>query len=165
METNLGRSPSQKAQRRQEKKLEKLAKLRAVNQLPDIVAEQDPQLPEFLDGNNYQLIFSEYNHNQCELRLLDKKSAKKLIEKLSEITRYNKNSIAGSNIIRDDINNSGVYKPLFSGLQEDIEMKEIEFANNGRIFCYLVNNYSHGDSRSNNYCCIIAVKTNHMETH
>lgn len=162
MEKNLGKS-SRKANRREQKKLEKLAKLDTRRQvLPNAVA-QDSSLPEFLDGSNYQLILSQYNHKECQISDLASKEVEALLKKLSLITEQNQNTITGTNIIRDSVVKVGQYKPLFSGLKDDIDLKETTFFGTARIFFYLVNNHLHGD-RYSNYCCIVAVKKQHIET-
>lgn len=159
----MGRSESKRALKREQKKLEKLAKLDAQRPvLPEAVA-QNPSLPEFLDGTNYQLILSQYNHKECEIADLVSKEVEALIKKLSRITETNQKTIGSSGIIRDNIAKDGQYKSLFAGLEEDIELKEAQFFGDARIFFYLVNSQPHGETYGN-YCCIVAVKKQHIET-
>ena len=156
------KSLSKKALNRQQKKLDKIAKLKRPTPLPQSVATNS-LLPEFLDGSNYQLIFAQYNHKLCEISDLIPKEVEALIKKLSRITEFNKNTIAGSGIVRSNIARDGQYKKFFSGLEDDIELKEAQFFGDSRIFFYLVNNQPHGDSYGN-YCCIVAVTRKHVET-
>lgn len=162
MEQNL-RSPAKKAERRAQQKLEKLAKLDMQRQTLPVSVAQDSSLPEFLDGSNYQLILSQYNHKECQISDLIPKEVDALLKKLSLITEQNPNTIAGTNIIRDSVVKDGQYKLLFSGLKDDIDLKEATFFGTARIFFYLVNSHLHGD-RYSNYCCIVAVKKQHIET-
>lgn len=157
---------SKKQKRQVERKAKRLqwelARVERSTQLPSEVAESS-QLPEFLDGLNYQLIFESYKHNLCELHLLDQTSSKALIKKLSLITRYNSKSIAGSGLVKDKIENAGNYSPLYSGLPADIELKEVPYSGTGRIFCYFVNEYPQSEKFCN-YCCIVAIKRQHTRT-
>jgi len=157
----MGKNSKKRKAERKSKRLEyeRLTQLQQPSKLPLVVAES-PHIPEYLDGLNYQLIFEAYKHNQCELHLLDPTAAKALIDKLSKITRYNGKSIASSGLIRDSIENTGSYSPLYSGLPADIEIKEIQYSGTGRIFCYFVNEYPQGDKFCN-YCCIVAIKRKH----
>lgn len=153
------------AERRKQRQIQKdFARLQQSPNIPSSVA-QSPKLPDtlsFLDGLNYQLIFKRYKHNQCELSSLVPQTARALLNKFSAITEFNNKTIRNTNLIRDKVNNTGVYAPLYDRLEDDIELVEIKFAETGRIFCYFVDDHPHGDDRVSNYCCIIAVKTRHL---
>jgi len=129
--------------------------------LPERVA-----LPEHLHSQNYQLNFEQYKHAECQLHMLAANTAEALVMKLSQLTQNNSRSIGATKLIRDNTARDGAYKALYKGLGSDIEIKEIQFAGTGRIFCHLVNDHPDPDDnkRVSNYCCLIAIKTEHLET-
>lgn len=164
----MGRSSkNRKAERKAQRRLNKhVAQLQDAGQIPPSVAAE-PSLPDtlsYLDGNNYQLIFERYNHKECELPSLDEKGVRALIGKFNEVTRVNNSTIAGTNLLRHKIKNEGDYASLFNGLEDDIELYEVQYAGEGRIMCYFINQYPHNNETISNYCCIIAVLKKHRRT-
>ncbi len=163
MDTNSKKQKLSKKEAREQRKLEKLAKLEHSRILPPEVA-QSPKLPDslnFLDGSNYQLIFERYNHNQCGIHNLSGEEPKHLIQKLSRITKLNHKTLLPSGIIKDKVEKTGSYAPLFDGLEDDIELKEISFTKPGRIFCYFLTQQK-SENVVNNYCCVIAITPQHL---
>jgi hypothetical protein len=150
-----------KAERKEIRKAWDVARVEESSKLPQRVA-----LPEHLHSSNYQINFEQYKHKECQIHLLNESSAESLIKRVSLIAQNNSRTIGSSKLIRDNVANDGAYKSLYEGLGKDIEIKEIQFAGTGRIFCHFVNNQPDSDdtSRSSNYCCIIAIKTEHLET-
>lgn len=160
----MGDKKRRKSERQAQQRLERMAAQEqpSGSQLPASVAQENslPDTLNFLDGSNYQLIFERYNHGQSGLHDLDSAAAKAMITKLSMITKFNSKTIGGSHLIRDSVINAGSYAPLYEGLEDDIDLKEIQFAGTGRIFCYFVNNYTR-NGHVCNYCCVIAIKRQH----
>lgn len=158
-------SRKRKAERKAQKRLnEQLTKLESTR-IPAGVALK-PSLPEtlsYLDGTNYQLIFERYNHKESELHNLDAKDFKAFIEKLNTITKQNSRTISSTTLIRDKLNNSGDYASLYNGLEDDIELIEIQYKDTGRIICYFINEYYHSETPCS-YCCIVAVLKRHRRT-
>lgn len=69
--------------------------------------------------DNYRLIFEYYNSKISEIHLIsDTIKTTKLITQLKEITNSTNKNIFTKNIIRDSINNSGSYAPLYKGCLE-----------------------------------------------
>jgi hypothetical protein len=92
------------------------------------------------------------------------RDVKALIGKFNEVTRVNNRSIAGTNLLRHKIKNEGDYVSLFKGLEDDIELYEVQYAGEGRIMCYFINQYPHSNETTSNYCCIIAVLKKHRRS-
>lgn len=164
----MGRSSKKrKAERKAQRRLsQQLAEINEAGQIPLSVATE-PKLPDtlsYLDGNNYQLIFERYNHKDCEIPDLDNKDAKALVGKFNEITRVNNRSIAGTNLVKHKVKNEGDYTSLFKGLEDDIELYEVQYAGTGRIICYFINQYPHNNETTSNYCCVIAILKKHRRT-
>lgn len=156
---------SKKRKREAERKDKRLAwEVAQVEQsakLPSSVA-----LPEHLHSLNYQINFDQYKHNECHLHQLSPTSAESLVKKLSLITQNSSRTLGASKLIRDNVALGGAYKSLYVGLGSDLELKEIQFAGTGRIFCHFVNDHPDPDDigRVSNYCCIVAIKTEHVKT-
>lgn len=166
MAKNSKKQQKRKIERRRNRKLEaQLAEVEGEDnvKIPANVA-RSPSLPDYLDGKNYQLIFEEYNHRECEIPSLDNKSTKALIGKLNEITRVNSRSIASTTLIRDRVIDSGDYASLFRNLEADIDLFEIKYAGSGRIICYFIDEWTHSDKTVSNYCCIVAILRQHRRT-
>lgn len=97
------------------------------------------------DYENKRIVFSFeiYNNTQCELSKLDNVEVKKLTKELKKISttltkHFRHQSTSG--IACKPIYNSGNYSVLFDGVQEDIEMLEVDYSGAGRVFGYVVNN-------------------------
>ncbi len=97
------------------------------------------------DYENRRVVFSFeiYNNNQCEIYKLDNIEAKKLTKELKKISKIPTKHFRHQHIsciACKPISNSGNYSVLFDGIQEDIEMLEVDYSGAGRIFGYVVNN-------------------------
>lgn len=133
--------------------------------IPAKVALQ-PTLPDTmmnLDGSEYQLVFQNYNNDDCELHKLDKADAKALVKKFAAITSFNSTSIKSTNLVRDKVEPTGAYESLYKGLEPDIELREIKFHETGRIMAYFIDNHMYAE-RAASYCCVVAVLTKHRST-
>lgn len=124
--------------------------------LLDYKVALNPKIKDMAENpEHFILIFSDYNHNECQITNLRRDQAKSVIEKFSQITENSPNSLLESNLIRDDVENLGEYQKLYSNLSSpDAKLKEIEIAGDGRIFCYIVGRYF----------CIVAIQAIHKNT-
>ena len=127
------------------------------NEIPDTVAEmsQEIEAPEI---NPYMISFARYNNRMCEISNLSGNKGRKAVETLKTIgtkirseADFQRNSIDRIPVCRD-----GAYKPLFNGLGEDIELKEIKLQSSGRIFYF--------DIESERVFYVVAIRENHLET-
>lgn len=90
---------------------------------------------EYVDPNNYRLIFGAYRHSSCELRNFSDFSP--LLKKFDFITRMNQANFKN----RDTLSNSPQYRDLYNGLSDDITLEELALGNSGRIIFFRVGNY------------------------
>ena len=103
---------------------------------------------------NYKLIFATYNHNECEISLLQNtKDVAKLIRLFNRITECNQKDLSTAGIVRDKINKGSSYESLFKTIPPDTELLEAEYTQTGRLFFYIYQTYF----------CIVTVKVRHVE--
>jgi hypothetical protein len=90
--------------------------------------------------------------------LLSSNKAKKAIESLKKIGTQVKTQadFQRHSIDRYPVYRSGDYKKLFSGLSEDIELKELKLQQDARIFYF--------DIEPDRTLYIVAITENHLET-
>jgi len=108
---------------------------------------------EILD--HYDLVFYDYNQNECELHDISQAQAKALINKFNLINDTTPHTIATSGLVKDNIDNSGPYSCLYRNLPPDIELKESNLPNGGRVFFYLISKYF----------CVVSIKARHIDLH
>lgn len=114
----------------------------------------DELLTEHVSAANFRLIFSEYKNNCCEVhKMTQKTKVKALMHKLAQITKYSPITIAQANLYRDNVERDCEYGRLYANLPEDVSIKEMEFAETGRIFFYTYRNYF----------CIVAITQTHLK--
>lgn len=141
------------AKKLSEKKVAQVTKHPPIPVEVAIKPQIDELLEKYIEEESLRLIFASYNHSQCRIPDISKPSqAKALVRKLSLITEYTTKTFASSRLIRDNINNSGPYKPLFDEVPPDTELKEIDFAGTGRIYFYLFRNLF----------CVVAIQMRHL---
>lgn len=116
----------------------------AVN--PDILEKGDKK---------YQITFRNLNLNVCDFNILNETCVRAFLKKFKDIADKEPRHASDDHIFRDNIENNGEYRPLFQGLTDDITMKEIEFAEEGRIFCYTIQHHLN----------IVAIWTKHANQH
>jgi len=116
----------------------------------------NPSIIEKLDDTTrLQIIFDDYNNDECELSQINPSQAKSLVKKLQEVTDCSLAKIPTSGLIRDNVSNTGKYKGLYSKLSSpDIELKEGSLAGPGRIFFHIVERFF----------CVVAIKAKHINT-
>lgn len=114
------------------------------------IPDYDEKLKE-----NFLISFLHYKVGQCGLKNLAEKSAKQLVKKLKAINNTKIGELPVSGLVKDNICNSGDYSKLYKDLSPDVEIKEIDFSDSGRIFAYFVERY----------VCIVAIDPNHRNTH
>ena len=133
-----------------------VAKFERTKQIDQSVAIE-AEIPDYDDKlkENFLFSFVHYKQSQCGLKDLEAASSKQLIKKLRIINETTLRGLASSKIIRNNVNNSGQYTKLYTGLSPDVEIKEIDFSDSGRIFAYFVERF----------VCIIAINPNHINTH
>lgn len=136
----MGDKFSNKIKLAQRKELQALRKL----PIPPTVAINS-RLTDFYKQENYMLNFFHYNHNQCELKLVQ--DFKPLIGKFNYVIQTNPFNLN----IRSPVYNSGHYTSLFSGLPPDVDLEEMKFADTGRVIFF----------RIKNHFCIVSVLARH----
>lgn len=119
------------------------------------------ELPEKQDdpeGSPYVISFAKYNDKMCEIGELRKNKARRAMQTLKTIgTKVYSNADFNKNaIIALPVYPSGEYKKLYSGLEQDIELKEIKLQDTGRIFYFSI------ESRRTFY--VVAITESHFET-
>jgi hypothetical protein len=153
------RQSERKAERKQKRlgwrinqNLAKFEITEQINQNAAIAAE----IPDYGDKlkENFLFSFVHYKIGQCGLKNLNDQSSKQLIKKLKNINETKVCDLPKSRLIRDDVKNSGDYTNLYHGLSPDVEIKEVEFSDRGRIFVYFVERY----------VCVVAINPNHINT-
>lgn len=100
--------------------------------IPDVYEEGEKKIV---------VVFENYNQTQCELCKLDEVSARALTSKLKYLTSIAVKDLSGSGLIRGDVHDDGDYSGLYSNLEQDITLKEIEFAGEGRFFGFFKNEF------------------------
>lgn len=161
MGKNSRRRKVERKQKRMEWEMEQQLKKNRIDQIPIdsslipasvAISPLFNELREYLTSENYKLIFASYNYDQCELhRLTNTSKSRALIQLFNRITKTNKSNMPTSGIIRNNVRNSGQYCSLFKTIPPDTELKEADFAGEGRVFFYLVQNYF----------CIVAIQVQH----
>ncbi len=119
---------------------------------PQVAIESSIPDTDFFSKGKIVFTFIDYNVKQCGMRDLGKQEAKELMNKLKRISDIEIKDLASSRVIRDNVENAGKYSVLYDSLPEDIELKEIDYNDKGRIFGYLVDKYF----------CIVAIKVKHI---
>ena len=116
---------------------------------------QNTEAPE---ASPYVISFAKYKERLCEIKHLDGNKGRKAVEtlkivgtKIKRQTDYQTHSVKPIPIRRD-----GVYKKLFNGLEDDIEIKEIKLQQNARIFYF--------DIPSEKVFYVVAITNKHLET-
>lgn len=134
-----------------------VAELPQEGELPEKVAElpQDSDAPE---GSPYVISFAKYNNRMCEINDLTGNKGKKAISILKEIGTkvFTKADFARNSIKNEVVKYAGEYKKLFSGLAEDIELRELFLQDTGRIFYF--------DLEPERTMFVVAIRENHLET-
>ena len=125
--------------------------------IPQAVSNTPKEL-EAPEANPYMISFTRYNEKMCEISELDKNKAKKAVETFKKIgTKIrSKADFQKESIDRLPVKNSGEYKKLYRGLEEDIELKEIKLQQDARIFYF--------DIESKRILYVVAITQNHLET-
>lgn len=101
-------------------------------EVTNIKSEMEDKAKEF------GLRFDYLDWDNCVLKQFNEAKARALLEKFKYITSIQPNELPRSRIIRDNIPNKGEYKSLYRKLPSpDIDLKEIKFAGEGRIFCFI----------------------------
>ncbi|MDE0243576.1 MAG: hypothetical protein OYG31_02590 [Candidatus Kaiserbacteria bacterium] len=116
---------------------------------------QETEAPEAMP---YVISFATYNDKVGNLSVLKGNKAKKTLEVLKKVgteirspADYQKYSLQYKPVRRD-----GEYKKLFSGLPDDVDLKEIKLQGKSRIF--------HFSIESKRVFYVVAITENHLET-
>jgi hypothetical protein len=108
------------------------------------------------DNNKIVLSFEPYNQGCCEIALIQKQDAKRLTSELRKMTKTLRKHFlcqSSSGIACKPIKESGNYACLFTGLEQDIELLEVDYTGTGRIFGYLTRNIFN----------VVAIKIKHIK--
>jgi hypothetical protein len=117
-----------------------------------------PQGVEAPEAKPNDISFVNYNNRMCEIEQLDRNKAKKAIQtfktigtKIHSLKDYQRHAVD-----RIPVSYDGDYKKLFSGLPQDVELKEIKLQEKARIFYY--------DIEPERTFYVVAITQNHLET-
>ena len=111
----------------------------------------NPQLEPHSQLDNFRLIFAAYNTAECELHMLNKARAKKLIGRLSEITTLNPKCLSSSGWYKPAIKSDPKYQALIKSIPHDVDLFHKEFGGAARIFYYI----------AANFFCIVTIAVRH----
>ncbi len=114
------------------------------------------ELKEY-DNYNVVLSFEMYNQNRCEIYHLQKLDAKRLTSELKKMTSTLRKHFlhqGTSGIACKPVEDGGNYESLFTVLQKDVELLEIDYTSTGRIFGYFTKNIFN----------IVAIKVKHTKS-
>ena len=138
-----------KGSQKQRSKLQKIVKAKVphftLGALEYIARLKNDWIPEKLanlitledqEAKRFLLCFDYLKEEECKLEGFNPAHAKALIRKFKRITDYEvRRKIE---IIRCKISNNDSYRPLFNRLSPDVELYEMEFTGDGRIFFFNV---------------------------
>jgi hypothetical protein len=113
------------------------------------------ELKEY-DSYKVVLSFEQYNQNCCEISQIQKPEAKKLTSELKRMTGTLRKHFLhqdASGIACKPVEDGGNYESLFTGLQRDVELLEVDYTSTGRIFGYLTKNIFN----------VVAIKIKHIK--
>jgi len=115
--------------------------------------------PELKEYDNYKVVlsFEPYNQNCCEIYQIQKPDAKKLTSELKKMTTTLRKHFlhqSTSAIACKQIKEGGNYAPLFTELQRDIELLEVDYTKAGRIFGYFTKHIFN----------VVAIKVKHIKS-
>lgn len=160
MSKNSKKRKQERKQKRQEfhlkQDVDKLPDESKTNQINQTSAIK-PEMPDYDDElkENFLISFVHYKSSECGMGKLVDGSARQLVKVLKKLNSTKRKDLPNSRLIRDSVNNSGDYSKLYNGLSPDVEIKEIDFSDTGRIFAYFVRRY----------VCIVAINPVHKNTH
>lgn len=102
----------------------------------------------------YFFSFKGYRSRECEINLLDGNRGKKVLSVLRDFGMSSQKDIgAGKRFQIFPVYQSGEYASLFSGLHSDVDVKELKFSEEGRMFYWILNNVIN----------VIAIKKKHLK--
>ena len=108
------------------------------------------------ENQNIVFTFLQYKHSQCEISDLQRNEAKRLTERLKDVSKIIPKRLLfsqSSGVDCKPVHKGGQYACLFTDLPTDAQLLEIDYTNTGRIFGYLVNNIFN----------IVVVKRKHLK--
>ncbi len=134
-----------------------VAQPEANGEIPQSVAEI-PQEIEAPEVSPYVISFAKYNEKLCEIEHLNSNKARKAVETFKAIgTKVRSEAdFQRHHIDRIPVRGEGDYKKLYSGLKDDIELKEIKLQQDARIFYF--------DIEPDRTFYVVAITQNHLET-
>lgn len=125
------------------------------------IPQEAAELSQYLyppEERPYVISFAKYNDDLCEIGLLAGNKGRKAVETLKDIGTkiFNVTDFQRHSIDRIPVRCSGEYKKLFSGLGDDVEIKEAKLQQNARIFYF--------DIEPEKTLYVVAIMENHLET-
>lgn len=102
---------------------------------------------------HFKISYKYYNTNFCEIDNLHVSCARKCLIKLKLIGQSNRKTLYNNNIRPKPVHNSGNYKTLFSKLDDDVDLFEIQLGDASRLFYFTVGHLFH----------IVSIKNSHIE--
>lgn len=99
--------------------------------IPDAITIPTGDDPE---GKNISIHLKQKSLEHRQIDEIQKEAAKSLIRKFSEINATTKSHAQQSGLIRDKVGNSGKYAFLYKNLSPEVEILEVQYSGNGRIF-------------------------------
>ena len=115
--------------------VEKIAQLPTDYKFPPSVAV-NAEIEE--ETKKFVLRFDFLDWETCNFEQFDQTKARTLIKKFQYITSLQVNQLSSSGIVRDSVKDTKEYRSLFEHLSPDIDLKETELSEGGRIFFFIV---------------------------
>lgn len=104
--------------------------------IPDEVSNISKQGDDDPEGKKFVISFEYLKQSECRLGGFNPGKANALVHCLKKITDCEVRHRA--TLFRDKIDKTGPYKSLFNSLTPDVDLFEVQFADDGRIFFFHV---------------------------
>lgn len=102
---------------------------------------------------HFKISYKYYNSHLCEIEDLPVSSARKCLTKLKQLGQSNHKTLYENNIRPKAVQNSGHYEALFSKLDADIDLLEIDLGSASRLFYFTVGHLLY----------IVSIKNSHIK--
>lgn len=139
---------------------EELQKLLKVNPekifAPHLLSDKVAQNSAIDDEpKKFILNFKYFRSDFCKFETADSSKMKSLLEKLAKLCEFTAAQFYTCELLPRSVNRNGDYAQLYTSLDDDVDIFEFDFAGQGRIYGFIVENFFH----------LVAVDAKHRNTH
>lgn len=117
--------------------LESIAKLPSDWKIPEKATTVPSETTQQDETRKFTLCFDYLNLDVCVYAQFDPTKARALIRLFKRVNDCEIRRLGAEGIVRDTITNTAPYESLFTNLSPDIEMKEAELPDGGRVFFFI----------------------------